>query len=410
MVDPRGSPQLFMYKKSVPYLRAGPWNGHNLNGLPDLATHKADQIELINLTSVNNDDETYIIFQPRKGNLLSIIRLESITGTWKRRVWHESQKWVIFGQVPRDFCDEYARCGANAICNGDTLVPCGCLPGFEPSYSLDWNLKCLETRKKKKTDECGKGDGEGFVRLEAVKLPDAQNSTIYGNMILKECERECLKSCNCTGYAILDVNEGGQGCIAWSGELTDMRYYKDGQHFYLRVDAVELAANARKNSKNFLPTKSVLAFIVVPVASEVIPLIACIYYCWRRHAKRKGQKKKQQHLQTLILNSATSFSSYRDSSNAKSIADESGNIEITFFELNTVITATENFTSAKIIGRGGFGPVFKVISLHFGVWTNVLSPARKITEKIHIKVMTSRTLLLLIYHILTSLASEVYNL
>ncbi|KAK2644317.1 hypothetical protein Ddye_019512 [Dipteronia dyeriana] len=320
-----------------------------MNGLPDLATHKADQIELVNLTF-----------------------------------------------VPRDFCDEYARCGANAICNEDTLVPCGCLLGFEPSYPLDWYLKCLETRKKKKTDECGKGDGEGFVRLEAVKLPDARNFTIYGNMNLKECEREWLKSCNCTGYAILDVHEGGQGCIAWYGELTDMRYYKDGQHFYLRVDAVELAANARKNSKHFLSTKTVLAFIVVP---EVIPLIACIYYCWRRHAKRKGQKKKQQHRQLLLLNSATSCFSYRDSSNAKSIADESGNIEITFFELNTVIAATENFSSAKMLGRGGFGPVFKVIFLHFGVWTNVLSPARKITEEIYMKVMTkvmtSRTFMLL---------------
>ncbi|KAK4858036.1 hypothetical protein QYF36_010000 [Acer negundo] len=129
--------------------------------------------------------------------------------------------------------------GTNAICNEDMLVRCGCLPGFEPSYPQDWYLKCLETRKKK-PDECGKGDGEGFVRLESVKLPDAWNSTIYGNMNLKECERECLKSCDCTGYAILDVNEGGQGCIAWYGELTDMRYYIDGQHFYLRVDAVEL--------------------------------------------------------------------------------------------------------------------------------------------------------------------------
>ncbi|KAK3188214.1 hypothetical protein Dsin_027775 [Dipteronia sinensis] len=202
------------------------------------------------------------------------------------------------------------------------LARCGCLPGFEPTYPQGWYLKCLETtrRRKKQLDECGKGDGEGFVRLEAVKLPDARNSTVYGNMNLKECERECLKSCDCTGYAILDVNEGGQGCIAWYGELTDMREYKDGHHFYLRVDAVELG------------------------------------------------KKKQQRRQMFFVDSERSLYNYRDSSNANSSASGSGNIEITFFELNTVIAATENFSSANKLGRGGFGPVFKVIiSLHFEV-------------------------------------------
>ncbi|KAK2644316.1 hypothetical protein Ddye_019511 [Dipteronia dyeriana] len=290
--------------KTVPHWRGGPWNGRNLIGLPDIATRlqddrdkaalaEYDRIDFVNIILVVNDNEAYIIFQPKKG-ALSIIRLEP-TGTSKRLIWHESLKWVKFGSTPRDLCDEYARCGTNAICNEDALERCGCLPGFEPTYPQDWYLKCLETtrRRKKQLDECGKGDGEGFVRLEAVKLPDARNSTVYGNMNLKECERECLKSCDCTGYAVLDVNEGGQGCIAWYGELTDMRQYKDGQHFYLRVDAVELAANARKNSKYFLPTKSVLAFIVVPVVSEVIPLMLFIYYCWRRHSKRKGTSQNR---------------------------------------------------------------------------------------------------------------------
>ena len=64
----------------------------------------------------------------------------------------------------------------------------------------------------------------------------------------------------------------------------------------------------------------------------------------------------------LLFDSERSLSTYRDSSNANSSASESGNIEITFFELNTVIAATENFSSANKLGRGGFGPVFKVIT------------------------------------------------
>ncbi|KAK1578765.1 hypothetical protein Q3G72_032995 [Acer saccharum] len=252
-------------------------------------------------------------------------------------------------------CDEYMRCGANAICNEDTLAHCACLPGFDRLYPQDWYLKCLETRK----EACGKGDGEGFVRLKGVKFPDARNSTLYSNTSLEECERECLKSCNCTGYANVYVDEMGRDCIAWYGELRDMRYYKSGQDFYLRVDAVELAADAHKNAKvDVMATKSTLVFIIVPLVETILAAL-CFYYLWRRNAKRIKGKKKQQHRQRLLFDSERSLSNYRDSSDANNSASESGNIEITFFELDTVIAATENFSSANKLGRGGFGPVFK---------------------------------------------------
>ncbi|KAK3188215.1 hypothetical protein Dsin_027776 [Dipteronia sinensis] len=74
-------------------------------------------------------------------------------------------------------------------------------------------------------------------------------------------------------------------------------------------------------------------------------------------------KKKQQRRQMLLFDSERSLSNYRDSSNAHSSASENGNIEITFFELNTVISATGNFSSDNKLGRGGFGPVFKEIAV-----------------------------------------------
>ncbi|KAK1576731.1 hypothetical protein Q3G72_016048 [Acer saccharum] len=179
-------------------------------------------------------------------------------------------------------CDEYMRCGANTICNEDTLEHCACLPGFDRLNPQDWYLKCQETRKV----ACGKGDGEGFVRLKDVKFPDARNSTLYSNMSLEECERECLKSCNCTGYANVYVDEMGRDCIAWYGELRDMRHHKNGQDFYLRVDAVELAADAHKNAKvDVIATKSTLVFIIVPLVETILAAL-CFYYLWRRNAKR----------------------------------------------------------------------------------------------------------------------------
>ncbi|KAK1557693.1 hypothetical protein Q3G72_029709 [Acer saccharum] len=234
----------------------------------------------------------------QKVDVSSIIVLESI-GLLKSLIWHEIQRWVKVDVILQDVCDEYMRCGANTVCSVETFAHCACLPGFDRLYPLDWYLKCQETRK----EACGKGDGEGFVRLNGVKFPDARNSTLYSNMSLEECERECLKSCNCTGYANVHVDEMGRGCIAWSGELRDMRSYKSGQDFYLRVDAVELAADVQKNAKvHVLATKSTLVFIIVPLVVETLLAALCFYYLWRRNVKRnKGKKQKQQHRQRVGL-------------------------------------------------------------------------------------------------------------
>ncbi|KAK4858796.1 hypothetical protein QYF36_022135 [Acer negundo] len=223
---------------------------------------------------------------------------------------------------------------------------------IERLYPQDWYLKCQETSK----EVCGKGDGEGFVRLEGVKFPDARTSTLYSNMSLEECERECLKSCNCTGYANVYVDEMGRGCIAWYGELRDMRRFKSGQDFYLRVNAVELAADAQKNAKvHVIATKSTLVFIIVPPVVETLLAALCFYYLWRRNAKRhKGQKQKQKqqlHQNKLILDSARSL--------PPNSSGESGSTELTLFELSIVTAATDHFSSANKLGRGGFGPVYK---------------------------------------------------
>ncbi|TXG47214.1 hypothetical protein EZV62_026508 [Acer yangbiense] len=324
--DLHSIPQLFTYKNSVPRWRSGPWNGRTLNGLPEVGGHKdyfSDQIDLVNVTFVSNDNEIYFIYSPKKGDVFSITVLDTM-GLLKRLIWDESQRWVKVQVVLQDLCDEYMRCGANAVCNEETLAHCACLPGFERLYPQDLYLKCQETRKK----ACGKGDGEGFVRLEGVKFPDARNSTLYSNMSLEECERECLKSCKCTGYANVYVDEVGRDCIAWYGELRDMRRYKSEQDFYLRVDAMELVADAQKNTKvHVIATKSTLVFIIVPLVVETLLAALCFYYLWRRNAKRnKGQKQKQQlHRNKLVLDSARSLS--------PNSSGESGSTELTLFEL-----------------------------------------------------------------------------
>lgn len=42
---------------------------------------------------------------------------------------------------------------------------------------------------------------------------------------------------------------------------------------------------------------------------------------------------------------------------------QNDDIELPLFDLVTVTSATENFSSANVIGEGGFGPVYKVNQL-----------------------------------------------
>lgn len=56
-------------------------------------------------------------------------------------------------------------------------------------------------------------------------------------------------------------------------------------------------------------------------------------------------------------------SSEHETSVSKKGNRESGNVDVTFFELSTVLAATDNFSLNNKLGQGGFGPVYKVIFL-----------------------------------------------
>ena len=75
-----------------------------------------------------------------------------------------------------------------------------------------------------------------------------------------------------------------------------------------------------------------------------------------------GERQRQRRRELLFLNSSTRSSDREASTSAKRNKD-TGNVDVTFFELSTVLAATDNFSTSKKLGQGGFGPVYKVISL-----------------------------------------------
>ncbi|KAB2637492.1 G-type lectin S-receptor-like serine/threonine-protein kinase [Pyrus ussuriensis x Pyrus communis] len=247
-MEPSESPQEFLYMGQT-RLWTGPWTGERWSGVPEMV-----KLFFTNVTFVNNQDEVSIMD-------------------------------VVLNQP--SICDPYT--------NFADKFECKCLPGFVPKlqhewYSRDWSGGCV---RQKGSSVCQ--NGEGFVKLERVKLPDTSTARVNMSRSREACKEECLRNCSCTAYANADERQGGSGCITWHGDLMDTRTYLDtGQDLGVRVDATVLAST-----------------------------------------------------------------SWEDSS-ARTNIDESGiNSELPFFELSTIVKATNNFTSNNKLGTGGFGSVYK---------------------------------------------------
>ncbi|KAF8408743.1 hypothetical protein HHK36_004811 [Tetracentron sinense] len=224
--------------------------------------------------------------------------------------------------------------------------------GFEPKSPSDWYLRdgsvgCV----RKRESSCGKG--EGFLKLERVKLPDTSKARVDRSLSFPECQKRCFSNCSCSAYSSADVNGEGSGCVALYDELMDIRDYPDGgQDLYVCADATELAANARRNSKGFLGQKRNLVILIVSIVLGLFLLVSC--GCFLLKKKRRETKVVIERRHERLLG---------DSLGTKELDQFRSNPELPFFDLSILVAATENFCSINMLGKGGFGPVYKAWDL-----------------------------------------------
>ncbi|KAJ9141474.1 hypothetical protein P3X46_032011 [Hevea brasiliensis] len=342
-LNPAGSPQFFLYSGIKYYWRGVPWPWKSF-------------AHAWNYSFINNEDETYMAYFLADASVILRIVLDH-SGFLRQLTWHESSgKWKECISEPTNQCDTYGRCGTYGKCDADYnhgKFECDCLPGYEPKYLRDWHILrdgsggCL----KKRLDSsplCGYG--EGFVKMTHMKIPDTSAAVwVSTNMHPMDCEQKCRMNCSCSAYSIVDIVENGTGCLIWYGELMDtVENVKDGYDFYVRVDAIELANMAQK-SNGFLERMDMLAVLIVSIVSAwfVIILIA---YLWLKKNRKLERKKWHERLFDTY---------YKDTLEANEVGGRISNPEIAFFDLRTILTATNNFSLANKLGQGGFGFVYK---------------------------------------------------
>ncbi|KAF2309180.1 hypothetical protein GH714_001083 [Hevea brasiliensis] len=158
----------------------------------------------------------------------------------RHQIWREKDgKWKEYWSGPKYQCDTYAHCGAYGKCNPDRFnvrFECDCLPGYEPKSSKDWNILkdasggCVRKRLES-SSVCE--NGEGFVKVEDVKVPDTSVAAwVAMDMTPTDCEKECRRNCSCSAYTSIDIP--GRGSTArnkWNESLLhrigNSHYHKD---------------------------------------------------------------------------------------------------------------------------------------------------------------------------------------
>ncbi|CAK8577848.1 unnamed protein product [Lathyrus sativus] len=333
-----GTPQFFMYNHDLPRWRGGPLNGALLAGIPNAKRART----IFNVSFVGDDNSVAISFNMIDKSALTRTIVEQ-SGFIQTLTWdNQKSQWNQFYIEPTNQCDNYGTCGSNSNCDPLNFedFKCSCLPGFEPKFQRDWYENgdgsggCV---RKKGASVCG--NGEGFVKVVGLKVPDTSVAVAKGSLSLEECEKECLRNCSCTAYATANVRNGGSGCVAWHGDLMDIQKLSDqGQDLFLRVDKVELA-NYYKKSKGHFEKKRLLAAILIASFVAIVLLLSCLYFM----RKKKRNEKIMRQL------------------NQDSSGEENGapHPNLPFFNFKTIMTATRNCGHENKLGQGGFGSVYK---------------------------------------------------
>ncbi|XP_054776973.1 G-type lectin S-receptor-like serine/threonine-protein kinase At1g11410 [Prosopis cineraria] len=333
-IDPPGYPQLFTYENGAPFWRWGSWTGQRWSGIPHMTPNF-----VFNISYVDDANQVSITVSVLDPSVFFRMVMDN-TGHFSRTIWQaKEQRWLEIWSGPTDDCDNYRKCGSNSICdvynNKNSTFECVCLPGFEPRNSREWSDGngsggCV---RKKNVSTCQ--NGEGFVKLAPVKVPDTSKARAdkSKSLSLEGCEEKCLRDCSCVAYT--SANEVKQsGCITWYADMEDIRTFNNvGQELYVRVDATELA-KYEKRPYGLLGKRGIVTLIVVSPCLTMFMVISLVF-CLAKN-KEQAQTRIKEHL-----------------------LDGENSEDLPLFDLSDIVEATNNFSDANKLGQGGFGSVHK---------------------------------------------------
>ncbi|KAJ0248197.1 Serine-threonine/tyrosine-protein kinase [Hirschfeldia incana] len=316
--------QIVTMKGTRVYKRSGPWAKTVFTGIPQMDGSYASPFSLFQ--DIGSGTGSFSYLQRNSGLTRVIITSEGYIKTFH----YNGTGWVLDFVTPENSCDLYGACGPYGLCMKST-TECKCMKGFVPKFKEEWEsgnktsgcvrhteLSCQATNSS--TKRHGKGK-DAFYRLKNVK-PSAFYEYDASFVDEDQCQQGCLENCTCTAFAYIT----GIGCLLWNKELIDtVRYSTGAESLSIRLASSEL-----------VESRTTMIIAVSICLSIFVVLVFASFMYWRYRAKQKDSWK-----------------------NGLEQEEISG---LTFFDMNALRAATNNFNVSNKLGQGGFGPVYKGIT------------------------------------------------
>jgi len=348
-MDPNTSLQLLLWNGTRIHWRTSAWTGYMTAGKYHGATGT-----VIYQTVVDSDEEIYASFSVADGAPPTRYVVTD-AGKFQLLSWdHNASAWAPLESWPSRACSPYGSCGAYGYCDHSQAAgACKCLDGFEPASQGEWSRGVFSRgcRRSQALAPCGGGgEGDAFLAMANMKVPD--KFVFLGNMVSDdECAAACRRNCSCVAYAYKSLRSSRANgdmarCLVWTGELVDAQMI--GAIWGVAAETLNLRVPAGFAGKK-TGTKTVK--ILLPVLASVL-IVTCIVLLWFCKCRAKGKRRSSESEKKLVPGSVRTSSELGE-------GNPTEDLEFPSIQFSDIAVATNNFSKACMIGRGGFGKVYK---------------------------------------------------
>lgn len=264
--------------------------------------------------------------------------------------WDSKSGWSLLWSAPKDKCDEFRKCGKFEICNSNERQVCRCLPRFQSNPREDYGDGEYSSGCSRKSDNFSCKE-DTFMDLSSMKFvyPEWTDTKINTS---DDCLSHCLSNCSCNAYTYSNIS----GCWFWGSNLNNLQEnYTGGYNLSVRVPPIEVRPQAPLNNTPMQTSSRNQRPLVISISVILGVMVLCgiIYMIYLKRVERSKARE-------IVLGMPMDYLPHRDSFDGDLITeDDKKRIDVPFFSLNSILVATQNFSNASKLGRGGFGPVYK---------------------------------------------------